>query len=289
MKRCSSSSRSPAASRATSRRDAGLDPRGRRARLFAEPRLRRASTTPTSSSPASSATARPRPGRWPRRGTRTSSSTRCATARCCRSCTSTATRSPTRRCWRASPRGARAAAARLRLRAALRRGRRPARCTEAMAAALDACLDEIRDPARRARRTGFTAAPALADDRAALAQGLDRPEGGRRQTRSRAPWRSHQVPLGDPRHPRAPAVLEEWLRSYRPEELFDADGRLRARARRAGPRAASGAWAPTRTPTAACCCATCGCPTSAYAVEVPRPGRAAASRPRACRAASSAT
>ena len=45
-----------------------------------------------------SATARPRPARWPRAGTRTSSSTRRATARCCRSCTSTATRSPTRRC-----------------------------------------------------------------------------------------------------------------------------------------------------------------------------------------------
>ncbi|WP_432520806.1 phosphoketolase family protein [Kineococcus sp. SYSU DK006] len=39
-------------------------------------------------------------------------------------------------------------------------------------------------------------------------------------------WRSHQVPLSgvrdDPEHLR---LLEEWLRSYRPEELFDADGR----------------------------------------------------------------
>ena len=81
----------------------GLDPRGRRARL----RARRTptappSTTRTCSSPASSATARPRPARWPPSGTRTSSSTRRATARCCRSCTSTATRSPTRRCWPAS-------------------------------------------------------------------------------------------------------------------------------------------------------------------------------------------
>ena len=38
-------------------------------------------------------------------------------------------------------------------------------------------------------------------------------------------WRSHQVPLsgvkGDPAHL---ALLEQWLRSYRPEELFDEDG-----------------------------------------------------------------
>ncbi|AUG81550.1 phosphoketolase [Kitasatospora sp. MMS16-BH015] len=39
-------------------------------------------------------------------------------------------------------------------------------------------------------------------------------------------WRAHQVPLDrvreDPAHL---AALEEWLRSYRPEELFDAEGR----------------------------------------------------------------
>ena len=54
--------------------DAGLDPRGRRARLRARrTRSARRSTTPTCSSPASSATARPRPGRSRRAGTRTSS------------------------------------------------------------------------------------------------------------------------------------------------------------------------------------------------------------------------
>jgi xylulose-5-phosphate/fructose-6-phosphate phosphoketolase len=39
-------------------------------------------------------------------------------------------------------------------------------------------------------------------------------------------WRSHQVPftLEKPEHL---ALLEEWMRSYRPEELFDAAGRLR--------------------------------------------------------------
>ncbi len=39
-------------------------------------------------------------------------------------------------------------------------------------------------------------------------------------------WRSHQVPLSDVRNDRAHlAQLEDWLRSYGPDELFDADGR----------------------------------------------------------------
>jgi xylulose-5-phosphate/fructose-6-phosphate phosphoketolase len=40
-------------------------------------------------------------------------------------------------------------------------------------------------------------------------------------------FRSHQVPLlVDPDHPEHVAQLEAWLRSYRPEELFDEGGRL---------------------------------------------------------------
>ena len=38
-------------------------------------------------------------------------------------------------------------------------------------------------------------------------------------------WRSHQVPMTDVRdNPEHLQVLEDWLRSYRPEELFDEDG-----------------------------------------------------------------
>ena len=41
-------------------------------------------------------------------------------------------------------------------------------------------------------------------------------------------WRAHQVPMGEmhenPEHVR---LLERWMKSYRPEELFDAGGRLR--------------------------------------------------------------
>jgi xylulose-5-phosphate/fructose-6-phosphate phosphoketolase len=39
-------------------------------------------------------------------------------------------------------------------------------------------------------------------------------------------WRSHQVPMGDMSHPGHVKILEDWMKSYRPEELFDQNGRL---------------------------------------------------------------
>jgi xylulose-5-phosphate/fructose-6-phosphate phosphoketolase len=40
-------------------------------------------------------------------------------------------------------------------------------------------------------------------------------------------WRAHQVPIADVRdNPDNLALLEQWMRSYKPQELFDADGRL---------------------------------------------------------------
>jgi xylulose-5-phosphate/fructose-6-phosphate phosphoketolase len=40
-------------------------------------------------------------------------------------------------------------------------------------------------------------------------------------------WRSHQVPFGDVRgNPSHLKKLEEWMKSYHPEELFDANGKL---------------------------------------------------------------
>ena len=137
------------------------------------------------------------------------------------------------------PRGARAAVPRLRLHAAISsRATSPTTMHQLMAATLDD--GDRRDPAhpgRRARSNGFTRAPALADDRAAHAQGLDRPEGGRRQAdrgllarRTRCRWARC---TSNPEHVR---ILEEWMKSYRPEELFDDDGPPAARAGRAGAR-----------------------------------------------------
>jgi len=44
---------------------------------------------------------------------------------------------------------------------------------------------------------------------------------------SEGSFRSHQVPLiVDPDHPEHVPLLESWMRSYKPEELFDSNGRL---------------------------------------------------------------
>ena len=40
-------------------------------------------------------------------------------------------------------------------------------------------------------------------------------------------WRAHQVPIANPRgNPDHLKLLEQWMKSYRPEELFDESGRL---------------------------------------------------------------
>ncbi len=50
-------------------------------------------------------------------------------------------------------------------------------------------------------------------------------------------WRAHQVPLpGVRENPQHLAQLEAWLKSYRPDELFDADGRLVPELRALAPR-----------------------------------------------------
>ena len=55
-------------------------------------------------------------------------------------------------------------------------------------------------------------------------------------------WRSHQVPFADmATSPSMSKLLEEWMQSYRPEELFDDDGRAAAGDRGAGARRATGA------------------------------------------------
>src|SRR5499427_2530550 len=41
-------------------------------------------------------------------------------------------------------------------------------------------------------------------------------------------WRAHQVPMGDMDKAEHVRILEGWMKSYRPEEVFDADGRLKA-------------------------------------------------------------
>ena len=66
-------------------------------------------------------------------------------------------------------------------------------------------------------------------------------------------FRSHQVPMAEmhdkPEHLK---MLEQWMKSYRPEELFDENGSS-IPSWPSSRRRASAAWAPIRTPMAACC------------------------------------
>jgi xylulose-5-phosphate/fructose-6-phosphate phosphoketolase len=105
----------------------------------------------------------------------------------------------------------------------------PAIMHEAMATALDLAIENIRAIQRGARTTGRI-------ERARWPMiVLDSPKGwtGPKVVNGRrieGTFRSHQIPLdvsptSDPRHL---ALLEEWLSSYRPEELFDGNGRLRS-------------------------------------------------------------
>jgi xylulose-5-phosphate/fructose-6-phosphate phosphoketolase len=114
-------------------------------------------------------------------------------------------------------------------------GHEPMPMHQAMAAALDKVIEEIRRIQAEAR--------ASAGDAHKLAGGQQRPRwpmivlispkgwtgpkivDGKR---NEGTFRAHQVPLTDPaKHPEHLRQLEEWLLSYRPAELFDERGRLK--------------------------------------------------------------
>jgi len=94
-----------------------------------------------------------------------------------------------------------------------------------MAAALERCLGEIRAAQGEARRSGKATRPRWPMIVLRSPKGWTGPRevDGHRVEGS---WRSHQVPLanvhGNPAHLEQ---LETWLRSYRPEELFEESGR----------------------------------------------------------------
>jgi xylulose-5-phosphate/fructose-6-phosphate phosphoketolase len=105
-------------------------------------------------------------------------------------------------------------------------GEDPGHVHQRLAAALDRALDTIARVQREAREGSATGRP-----RWPMIV-LRTPKGwtGPREVDGKpmeGTWRSHQVPLAgvrdDPDHLRQ---LEAWLRSYRPEELFDGQGRI---------------------------------------------------------------
>ncbi|MFH8438477.1 phosphoketolase [Streptomyces sp. NPDC018007] len=101
----------------------------------------------------------------------------------------------------------------------------PAAVHRALAAAMDTALDRIGAYQRAAREDGAVERPRWPMIVLRTPKGWTGPEEVDGLPVENT-WRSHQVPLSgvrdDPDHLRQ---LEAWLRSYRPEELFDADGR----------------------------------------------------------------
>src|ERR671934_1343897 len=103
-------------------------------------------------------------------------------------------------------------------------GDEPDAVHEAFAAALDDALDEIAAHQRAARKEAASERPRWP------MLVLRTPKGwtGPKEVDGlpvEGTWRSHQVPLADVRGDREHLrQLEEWLRSYRPEELFDERG-----------------------------------------------------------------
>jgi xylulose-5-phosphate/fructose-6-phosphate phosphoketolase len=96
----------------------------------------------------------------------------------------------------------------------------------AMARALDRCLDAIAKIQKDARAKGFRGRPRWPMIVLRTPKGWTGPKvvDGRNVEGT---FRSHQVPMGkmdDAAHVR---ILERWMKSYRPKDLFDAEGRPR--------------------------------------------------------------
>ena len=105
-------------------------------------------------------------------------------------------------------------------------GEDPAEVHQAMARALDECLNQIADIKRAAREGRLEGRPAWPMIILRTPKGWTCPPeiDGKQVVDS---WRSHQVPLANARDTAEHLeTLRDWLASYRPEELFDATGRL---------------------------------------------------------------
>ena len=106
-------------------------------------------------------------------------------------------------------------------------GSDPESMHQAMAATVEQCISEIRKAQQEARSSGVASAPALADDCAAHAKGLGRAGGGRRPQAGGLLAGAPGSAGGREEEPgTACKVLENWMRAQKPEELFDANGKL---------------------------------------------------------------
>jgi xylulose-5-phosphate/fructose-6-phosphate phosphoketolase len=95
-----------------------------------------------------------------------------------------------------------------------------------IAATLEQCILEIRAIQKQARSTGNATRPRWPMIVLRSPKGWTCPAevDGHKVEGS---WRAHQVPISDPvSNPSHLKLVEDWMRSYKPEELFDANGTL---------------------------------------------------------------
>jgi xylulose-5-phosphate/fructose-6-phosphate phosphoketolase len=114
-------------------------------------------------------------------------------------------------------------------------GEDPDEMHEAMASTLDACVEEIHSIQQRARRDGHAERPRWPMIVLRSPKGWTGPKevDGHKVEDF---WRAHQVPVPEPRtNSKHLRMVEEWLRSYKPEELFDASGKFRRELRELAP------------------------------------------------------
>jgi xylulose-5-phosphate/fructose-6-phosphate phosphoketolase len=115
-------------------------------------------------------------------------------------------------------------------------GHEPMPMHQAMASTLDRAVEEIRAIQQSARSGGSAERPRWPMIVLISPKGWTGPKelDGRRIEGS---FRSHQVPITDPAtNPAHLEVLEKWLRSYRPQELFDEQGRLKPELKALAPK-----------------------------------------------------
>jgi xylulose-5-phosphate/fructose-6-phosphate phosphoketolase len=105
-------------------------------------------------------------------------------------------------------------------------GDEPEAMHQEMARVLEQCIDEIRSIQDKARRQGVTERPRWPMIVLRSPKGWTGPKevDGHKVEGF---WRAHQVPILDPEtNPAHLQLLENWLRSYHPDKLFDDAGRL---------------------------------------------------------------
>ena len=114
-------------------------------------------------------------------------------------------------------------------------GSDPVTMHQRMASVLDRVVDDIQRIQRAARRDGFKKRQAWPMIILRSPKGWTGPKSVDGKA-TEGTFRSHQVPMGDMAHAGHVRILSRWMKSYRPQELFDSDGKLKAELAELAPR-----------------------------------------------------